>query len=401
MFNKLLLLSLSTIFKILISPMYWVAVILLSFQYSRFYKIEKKILGINKTPILKHIIFSSFMGLIGGLIASLIIISLKISIRIDEFKYIVILALILMVINVRFICFSYSAGIISLFSLIFGFPKINVSNVLAIVAILHIVESFLIYLDGDKLKIPVFIEKDGTIVGGFNLMRFWPLPIAVLIIANTESLSGNSLLNSNSYKHIVYLVTGVVAALGYGDISISNYPDVKIKKSSKNLFLYSIILLILSIISKNHIIFKYIASVFSPLGHELLIQYGKRIELKGNPVYKPSNTGVKVLDVIPGGIGSKIGIKTGDILLSINDINVHSKNDINNILFNSHEFIHINYIDRDGKKISKNFYDNKKESKGLGILIIPKQSVYSFQINKNEGLLFKLYSNIKGKFKKY
>lgn len=401
MFNKLLLLSISTIFKVLINPMYWVAVILLSFQYSRFYKMEKKILGVNKTPILKHIISSSFMGLIGGLIASLIIISLKISIRIDEFKYIVILALILMVINVRFICFSYSAGIISLFSLIFGFPKINVSSILAIVAILHIVESFLIYLDGDKLKIPVFIEKDGIIVGGFNLMRFWPLPIAVLIIANTESLSGTSLLNFNSYTNIVYLVTGVVAVLGYGDISISNYPDVKIKKSSKNLFIYSVLLLILSIFSRKYIILKYIASIFSPIGHELLIQYGKRTELKGKSVYKASNTGVKVLDVIPGGIGSKIGIKSGDILLNINNIDVHSKNDINNILFNCDEFIHINYIDRDGKKISKNFYGNKKETNGLGILIIPKQSAYSFQINKNEGLLFKLYSNIKGKFKKY
>jgi len=161
-FINILLLGFINIFKIITNPIYWIMMIFIGFQYKKLYRIEKKILGINKISFFKNLIKSSIMGLIGGFIASTIMLSLGITVNTYEFKYIIMLALILVIVDVRFICFAYSGGIVALFSLLFNIPKVNISSILSIVAVLHIVESILIYIDGDSFKIPLIIEKNGV-----------------------------------------------------------------------------------------------------------------------------------------------------------------------------------------------------------------------------------------------
>lgn len=104
-------------------------------------------------------------------------------------------------------CFSYAGGILSIINLIMGWPKINVSEILFVIGVLHLVESFLILWDGNSNRIPIFMEKKGEIIGGFTMNRFWPVPFSIFV--------------SNGY---LYPIT-IVAILGYGDFSLSNYPE--------------------------------------------------------------------------------------------------------------------------------------------------------------------------------
>lgn len=377
------ILGLTTVIRILINPIYWIMIIFIGLQYNRLYKLEKKILGVNKINFANNLLSSSIFGLLGGFIATILILILGITIEVNIFKYIIMLSLLLMLIDIRFICFSYSGSILSLISLIFGVLEFDISNIFAIIAVLHIVESLLIFIDGDSFKIPIILNINGKETGSFSINRLWPLPFAVLILSNNGfvGLKWWNILNSNNSIYLLYIVAGVIGALGYGDIAISNYPEVKIKKSAKRLFIYSFILLLLSVISVKSEIIKIITIIFSPVGHELVIYLGKKEEYKGTPKFNGSNYGIKVLDVLPNSIGDRLGLKPGDTILYLNDKYIDNKIDILNIFTFKPREIKIKYIDRNNNLI-ENKIINDENINGLGILVIEKYNNYSFLINK-------------------
>ncbi len=399
-----------TLLVTIVNPIFWLVIFIVYSQYKKFGKMEKESIGINKEPIWKRVLMSTIIGLVGGLIGSILVVSLGITIKPDDFKYILILAILLMLIHPRFICFSYSGGIISLSSLIFGFPNVNVSSIIAIVAILHMVESYLIYMDGDRFKIPIFIERDDKIIGGFNMMRFWPIPFIVLLVASQSIGSGGVPMpewwplfkpdNIIDTKDISFVMVGVIAALGYGDMVFTDYPENKVKYSARNLFLYSIVLLILAVVSSHIYLFKYIAALFSPIVHEILIKIGQNKELNGEPIFVPNDKGVKILDVLPKGIGDRIGLRTGDIIHSINGQRVFTKEDINLVLYNLPSYIWIDYYNTNGEFVTKDIHDYRSGIRGLDILIIPKHSSYLFEIGKADSLGKRLLNLVNKIFKK-
>lgn len=116
-------------------------------------------IGHNRVSLLYKVVESSIAGLVGGYIVSLITLFFGIVVDVDSFMYLWYIALILALINPRYLCFSYAAGIISVISLIFKKPIVDISGILVIVAILHFVESLLIFLDGFRGAIPVVIER--------------------------------------------------------------------------------------------------------------------------------------------------------------------------------------------------------------------------------------------------
>ena len=74
-------------------------------------------------------------------------------------------------------------GLLALVSLLFGFPEISVPQIMALVAILHMVESFLIFSSGHLGAVPAYIKgQGGRITGGFTLQKFWPIPLVALVV---------------------------------------------------------------------------------------------------------------------------------------------------------------------------------------------------------------------------
>lgn len=369
-----------SIFSIIKAPIFWILILILYLQYNRLGKIERKVLGGNKQSIYERIVYSTLSGILGGVLGSIIMLILRITVEIDDFGLIFILALLLMLINPRFLCFSYSGGIVSLVSLIFGYPDIDVSSIMAIVAILHLIESFLIRADGYKTRIPMFIDREGATVGGFNMIRYWPVPFIILMPSNQTILMG-----------------GVIAALGYGDMAFTEYPKNKAIQSSKHLFVYSMVLLALSVLSAKVYFLKFIAALFAPSAHEFLIQYSRKKERSRKPIFTPVNNGVRVLETKRDGVAEKLGIKMGDVILSINGIKVGSVEQMRNILNNIPSYIWIDYYNRNGQLVNKDYCDYKNGIKDLGILVVPKYSPYVFDIDQQQGFIIKAYKWVKRK----
>ncbi|WP_053956250.1 PDZ domain-containing protein [Inediibacterium massiliense] len=345
-----------------LQPSFLFIFILLCIQYKKIYKRRKKIIG--RSHGVKHMLFYAIgIGLLGGILGSVIILQLGTVINFMNFIYVLPLSIILMLIHPRYICFSYSGGLLSLGSLIFGFPRIDVPSIMEIIAIFHLIESILIYFDGDKEAIPILIddEKYG-IIGGYMMQRFWPIPI-------------------------IFFPAFCIAALGYGDLALGEIPKEKCKKSGKRLFVYSISLLILAILSRNIYGIKFIAALFAPIGHEILIVYGQRNEKKKIPVFRSHSKGVTVLDLYKGGVGEKIGFERGDIILTMNGRIVYDKSHIQKLLQDGLYKLSIKAIDLHGKMKILEYKDSQHKIKNLDILVIPKNTSFVFDIDEEKGIL--------------
>ncbi|WP_129596636.1 PDZ domain-containing protein [Anaerophilus nitritogenes] len=353
-----------------LQPSFLLIFILLGIQYQKIYKRRKKIIG--KSHSVQYMFFYAIgVGLLGGILGSILMIQFGTVINFMDYIYILPLSIILMFIHPRYICFSYSGGLLALSSLILGFPSMDVSKVLEIIAILHLIESVLIYFDGDKEAIPILIEHEKYgIIGGYMMQRFWPIPM-------------------------MFFPMCCVAALGYGDLALGDVPKKKCKESGKRLFVYSVSLLILAILSMNFYDIKFIAALFAPIGHEILIVYGQRKEKKKTPIFRNHSRGVSVLDLYKGGVGEKIGLQRGDIILSINGSVINDKNHIQEVLKYSCCDLYMKVMNLNGRIRNLEYKQEKIEIKNLDILVIPKNSSYVFDIDKEKGILKRLIDQYK------
>lgn len=376
-FKTVLFYSVHSILTSLKSPIYWIVVVIVYFQYRKLAKMEKMILGSHREPLYKRMITSTILGILGGIVASIIFILLGTTVEGNDFLFILPTALLLSLIHPRFICFSYAGGLISLISLIFGFPKINVVSVMTVVAVLHLVESLLIITDGHSGRMPIFMEKDNDIVGGFNMNRFWPMPFLILVQGNR-----------------VYPIV-ILAVLGYGDYVLTKFPKDKTKETSGMLLLFSLVLLLLSQLSKQYNVLLYPLAISSPLLHELIIQFGRSREDTGRPIFVPSSMGLKILDTLPDGVGEKIGLKTGDILISINGNRINSKRDIVESLMMKPKYIWLDVLDMKKGLITKEYKNYREGIDSLDVLVIPKIPEYAFIMEEAKSPIKRLMEKIK------
>lgn len=412
-FLKVFLLITKSIPYVFLNPLFWFVVFLVWLQYKRTVEMEEKLFGRYINSLREQTVTALLYGLIGGIVGSFLLIFVGVSITNVGIHIAWLLALFLMLIHPRFICFSYAGGILSLVSLIFGYPKIDVPGLMAIVAILHFVEGVLVYTNGYKQPTPIFMkEEEYGIVGGFSLQKFWPLPLMILLTVVAEELP-KEVINMPEWwplvrpspdivgKNFFYMMFPIVAGLGYGDISLTRFPEKKAKISALNLGIFSTILLILSILASRINIFKYAASIFAPLAHEFLIFYGRGIEKKNKPIFIPPEKGELVLDVFPNSPAKKMGLKKGDIITALNGISINNKEDIYKVLNNYPTFLWLDGKTTEGTIFSYEYSDYKKGVDSLGIILVPRDGDVQVSVNEvYEGLLLKYIKQVYNKIRK-
>lgn len=289
---------------------------------------------------------STFYGIIGGFVSTIAFIYLEVVVIPKDFMYILAMAIILSLIDIRFMCFAYGGSLISLSSIIFGYPKVENKDIMLIVAVLHIVESVLVLINGSKDRQPTFFHHEDETVGGFNMNRFWPIPFVIFI--------GNDLI-----KPIT-----LMAILNYGDFTLS-YPKRKSIFTGLLMLIYSSALLLITKIIDNNLI----PPLFAILGHEFIILINKLFEKNRVPIFSSPLKGVRVLDVVKRSIGKEIGLKIGDIILSVNGVTIYDDKDLQNIEMLYSDSMKIVYFNKT-KGITERVY--KGDKKALGIWVVPR-----------------------------
>jgi len=340
----------------IVYPMFWVVFFLVYLQYKRIASMELRLFGRVINPLRKQLAASFGLGLLAGLLASLILFLLGLSLEQIGLYYIWPVALLLLLLfNPRYFCFAYAGGIVALLSLfirflvvplfpaaasqpvIAGLIKIHIPALLALIGLLHLMEALLIYIGGHWGASPIYCKNgQGEVVGAFSLQRFWPIPLVALmmmVVLETE-IAGVSMpewwpliksgIQPEAGKTLQYMAVPVAAGLGYGDLAISSTPREKAVTSAKYLGLYSALLLGLAVAAAYYPQLILPGVLLAPLGHELLIAYGNQRERTRKPLYRQGARGVTIMMVLPGSAAEKSGLQAGDRILRLNGAPVNS-----------------------------------------------------------------------------
>lgn len=381
-------------------------------QYRRAESVRAAMFNTKPRRIWKDSIYAVILGLAGGLVGSIlsILTGLPLSGSGNVFILVLFLAVVLMLINPRFICFAYAGGIISLSNIIFGFPVVNVYQILALVALLHLVESLLIYFSGHLGAVPTFFRNgSGSVAGGFTLQKFWPIPLVVLVTLGYPDAQGfvgsmpdwwPLIKPGVDYAPAGFALVSVVAGLGYGDLAVARSPYEKRKISALLLLLYSVILFILAVVAQHYYSLIWLAAIFSPAGHELVIYIGRRIELAGKPLYLPSEYGAKILDVMPGFAAWAAGLRSGDVIISMGNEQVLNHWDLKNVLENHSCPLEIEYLHGRGQVYLRELIDCPGGFEKLGLLLVSQISEKSYIDINSPGLLSGILTSIWRKTKR-
>lgn len=379
-------------FMFLVLIVYW--------NIKRGARLEEAWLGFTRYKISDQLLDQILYGMLSGLFASFIIVILGITI---DYKAILIIwpvAIFLMLFNQRYMCFSYAAGIISLISLLFGWPKIDVSAIIALVGILHLMESALIFFSGHKSSLPVYIEQSRfNPAGAYVMQKMWPIPLVVLVIPDaTAQISGGGvnmpqwwpIFQSQGVGNML-VIFPIVAILGYADIAITQAPRDRAKKSGIWLALYSIIVIILATVSSRVYWVKYLAAISAPILHELMIVLSKKSQIEGESLFSVPWKGVRVLDVFPGGMGETMGLQPGDIILAMNGQSVNSVKAIEEILDEELSYMWLD-VKRGQETIILEGQDFQEGISDLRVMFVPRQTGKYFLLEEQKGIIPRWWS---------
>lgn len=310
-------------------------------QYRRLSAMTLAVHGMPLYSAGEQLLPSIGIGMLGGIVATVLFVGFGITLPASGILPVWLLALLLMLIHPRFICFAYAGGLVALSSLLFGVPQVNVAGLLALVAILHFVEAILIWFTGGQHAVPIYVRQpDGRLIGGFMLQKFWPIPFFALLglFVPLEQLADGlampdwwPLIGMEQYEganaSIMYALFPVTAALGYGDMVLTSEPKQKARRTAGHLFVYSVVLLALCMVATSHQAGAWAAALFSPLAHELVIYAGRRIERQGKPRYSGAY-GAMVLATKPGSAAEQMGLHAGDIIKRCNGYNITCRDDV-------------------------------------------------------------------------
>ncbi|NLJ79118.1 MAG: hypothetical protein GX329_07125 [Tissierellia bacterium] len=367
------------IVQIFKSPFYWIIIGIIAYQYGKIAKWKKLALEGYGGSYLCNIFTSMMTGLLGGIMGSVMFVHLGTIIDLRDLYALIIMAILLSLIDPRYMCFAYGGGIISLISLKFGYPHIDIPQIMTVVGVLHLVESIMILIDGTRGRLPIFMDSPEGLIGGFSMNRFWPVPLVMFI-----------------NKGSIYPAT-IMAILGYGDIALTDYPERKSILTVIMLFLFSILVIVFAQVSIMQYKFRYVVAIFAPLGHETVVAIGRWVEERGNLKFKPSDMGLKVLDTLPDSIARKMGLESGDIIVSINGNRVYHEKHLKNALDIGPSSLSIRALNREMELVSKEYRGHIYGIQDLGVVLIPDVHAYAFNSTSSRGAISELMDRFRSK----
>lgn len=364
-----------------------VAVALVYFQYRRVTGIEAELYGLAKHSALEQTQYALLIGLVGGLVGSIVFLSAGVGLvdvpgSASALLYLWPVSLLLGLVNPRFYCFAYAASVLSLSHLLIGWPRIDVPSVVGLVAILHLVEALLIWVTGDSCATPITLAgSQGETIPGFVLQRYWPVPVVLPVFSAASPLPLDMpgwwpLLTPDPALAVAsgplgwQLLSGVVT-MGYSDLAITAPPRRRARQSGLALLTYSLSLMILAVGAGHFRWLMPVAALFCGLGHELMAVWSGRVQLLGLPYLQRATRGVTVLDVLPGSPAASAGMRSGAVILAVDEVEVHSRDQLHEALLSAPANMHMIFRNKrvlQHRRLSR----PDKGLLGLGVILVPE-----------------------------
>ncbi|RAL24520.1 PDZ domain-containing protein [Thermoflavimicrobium daqui] len=351
--------------QLFINP-FWIVIFLLpAFQISLERIKERQIFGKRLYAPTPLILRTWYLGVITSLFLSLILLNFKFTIRAEEVFLVWACMLFLAIWRIRFACFSYAVGILSILSPIvklldhskfisvYGntwwevIAQFSINQWLWLVCLTHLMECGLIRMAGTEGSLPVQIpHRVGRIVSGFQICKIWPMPI------------------------VVFTMSGWLAIplmIGFESKSCLKPISQQQRLSSTYVFVLSICIGCLLALSYGWKPLLWMAVLLSLCGHEVFYWWGKRVERQKEPRFVSDEKGLRVLAVLPQTPAAEMGLKSGDIIHKLNGVRISTLEELKQVVEGT-AFLKIEVCNdqMDSHFVQKALYED--DPKDLGII---------------------------------
>jgi len=375
-------------------------VIVLHLKNRKTVAMQKIILGGSVNSSIELTLSQLVLGIIGGSIGSLILTTLGVVFSGNSgIAYMFIISIFLMFLRPRLICFSYSAAILGAISILIRLgsrfvPEISNSIILNVdilylmifVGVFHIVEGILVMIDGDRGALPVFTKRDGKILGGYALKRYWVLPIAIMLAFTMNDSSLNYMTENiqnpdwwpliKSPSGISLLASSVIsifpfyAILGYSSITFTRSKREKAISSGCYILSYGIIVTLVAQVARFGIIGEIVVVAFAPFAHELMLKIQIKSEENRSPKFVSDEEGLVILEISADSQVKEFGIDVENKLLLINNKTIDSESEAYSIMKENLYNTVLKIKDSNG--IIKDIEFKHTRNTRLGMLLVPR-----------------------------
>ena len=247
--------SLKSIAVAIIEPMHLVMLVVFGIIFYlknvKIVSIQKMTLGEGLNTPLELTLSQIVLGILAGAIGSIVLSVLGVTFSENSgIEFIFMISILSLFYKKKYISYAYSSAILGVIGISLNiisssigmklFLNVDILSLMTFVGVMYILEGLLIIVDGNRGAIPVFTKKEDKIVGGFSFSRYWPIPIAILMIFN-NSIAGEDSIYSNvaSWWPIInnkavlsLLATAMIASIPlYGIMGYSNVTFTQEKKT--------------------------------------------------------------------------------------------------------------------------------------------------------------------------
>ncbi|MGE7272752.1 PDZ domain-containing protein [Brevibacillus panacihumi] len=375
-----------------LNPVFYLFLLLIYLHYRKQMNLERQLFAARiQTPILQTL-RSVGMGLAGGVLISVLAAGLGVVIQAQDLYLVWALALILALFRLRFLCFAYAVGSLTLLHGIALITPVASEGsgwlgelwtmvgqakplpLLALVAIMHLIEAMLVRWNGGRDASPLFVEgKRGRIVGSYLLHSFWLTPLFLFVQMEPGAIQG-ALYPGWPFFWPEATSFGLMllpSVTGFSDMTQTTIPYKKAVQIAKQLTLYAVALLALTALSAWLYPLILLAALFAIIGHEGMFFWSQYQERQRSPFFIQSSRGVKVMAAIPGTRAEEIGILPGEIIIKVNGIPVRHKEDLYPALQANSAFCKMEVLTYSGeiKFVQCAVYAGNHHQ--LGIIVVP------------------------------
>lgn len=284
------------------------------------YRIIKKKSMIN---LMADILVQSI--LVGSLV-SFLVVFIGIPLYFNEFLlFLIPISLLLSMVRIRFLDLSYGVALICFLSLIMD-GQTHIASLILLVGIISLIKGLLILLTKEQSVIPVLSRKDNQIILGHIIHKSWILPIGLLILQigelATQGIQMPTWWPMIQYSHdqnIFYTMFPFVAFMNHNSISYTQTLQKHQKQSGSMNIIFGALLLLIGVLAVENLYIQIMGTLIMVVFPEGMHHAKVRKEKKQAPIYTHPENGLRIMEVIQGGIADEIGMELGEVIEKVND----------------------------------------------------------------------------------
>ncbi|UVI33818.1 PDZ domain-containing protein [Paenibacillus spongiae] len=380
--------------QLLLSPYYYVAILLIMLQYMRQTRMMRKLFHVRLHAWPSQLVRTIISGIVVGFFLSCAGLFLGVTVTGEAVLWMWGTAAVLAAFSVRYLCFAYSVGLLGVLQWLLGWMplteradwigtaaaslgRLDIPGLLILVALMHLAEALLVRLQGARFANPLFLEgKRGKLIGGYMLQGYWPVPLLMLVPAASGggadiALPWTTLLDNSFLGSGGWTMVGFPMMIGFTELTRTMLPGAKARAAASSLMLYALLVGAAAAGAAFWPPLTVIAALCALLLHELLVLFSRLRETTSSPFYVHNEQGLRVLAVIPGTPAEAMGIVSGEILHKVNGMKVRSIEELYAALHMQSAFCKLEVLNLEGqiKFVQRARYANEHHQ--LGVILAP------------------------------